>query len=260
MLDPRQIQTALQERTALAIRAARLNALPGDFESWECDGVFANRASDPELGFLSTIVSPEPSAVDHLRTVFDDPRWGAAPPAIVLYGDPEPAIQAFLTEGFTGAGWRPVAVRNLSCRGRETTESPPSEAFQVEAVADNGLDEFLAVLLDAYRVEGAITKFIESEHRDPQLQRFAVRDDGRLIAVAGMTIHGNIAVLGGAATLPADRGRGAQAVLLRRRLHVARQAGCVWAVATAAHQSPSARNLERLGFTVWERPSWRKSG
>lgn len=259
MLNPRHIQLALQERTALAFRAARLNALSGDFDCWESDGMFANRASDPGLGFLSTIVLTEPSALNHLRNVLDDGRWGAVPPAIVLYSDPEPIVEAFLTEGFTRSGWRPVAVRSLSGPGQETTESSLSDVVQVESVTEGGLDEFLTVLLAAYRVEGAVAQFIESEHRDRQVQCFVVRDDGRLIAVAGMTIHGTIAVLGGAATLPADRGRGAQGLLLRHRLRVAQQAGCGWAVATAAHHSPSARNLERLGFTVWERSTWRKS-
>jgi hypothetical protein len=46
-------------------------------------------------------------------------------------------------------------------------------------------------------------------------------------------------VLGGAATLPVERGRGAQATLLQLRLGIARQAGGVRAIATLAlsHQA-----------------------
>lgn len=71
-----------------------------------------------------------------------------------------------------------------------------------------------------------------------------------------MSSHGEWVVLGGAATLPEHRGAGIQTVLLRHRLGVARMAGARFAVATAAVDSPSARNLARAGFHVVLRTAW----
>jgi GNAT superfamily N-acetyltransferase len=74
--------------------------------------------------------------------------------------------------------------------------------------------------------------------------------------VAAISIHGQVAVLGGAATLPEARGRGAQALLLRTRLAIAIEVGCTLATATAAAGSTSLRNLARAGFVIHERPAF----
>lgn len=78
-----------------------------------------------------------------------------------------------------------------------------------------------------------------------------------------MSLHasadGPIAVLGGASTLPAARGKGVQAVLLRQRLADASRAGCWLAAATAAPASASLRNLERAGLTHVRRELWVRS-
>jgi len=224
-------------------------------------GMFSTCASDPELRFLSTVVATGSPVIDDLRIVLADQRWSEIIPGIVLYDEPDSPVDEVLREaGYTVHGWRPVAVRKLTREDRTGSISHPSETLRVMPVADDGLDEFVTVLLTAYEVDGAIARFIESEHRSPQAQRFAVRSEDRMIAVAGMTHHGEIAVLGGAATLPAERGKGAQALLLRHRLRLARQAGCTEAVATAVHGSPSARNLGRSGFVVCNRPSRHKPG
>ncbi|WP_253829825.1 GNAT family N-acetyltransferase [Prauserella aidingensis] len=72
-----------------------------------------------------------------------------------------------------------------------------------------------------------------------------------------MTAHDDVAVLGGAATLPAYRGRGAQHRLLRHRLRVAAESGCNLAVATAQPSSTSMRNLRISGFRIHHRPAWK---
>ncbi|WP_166345720.1 GNAT family N-acetyltransferase [Phytoactinopolyspora limicola] len=74
-----------------------------------------------------------------------------------------------------------------------------------------------------------------------------------------MTVHGDIAVLGGASTLPAHRGQGAQTQLLQHRLRLAREAGCALAVATARPDSVSAANLSKAGFGIYRRSAWTKS-
>jgi GNAT superfamily N-acetyltransferase len=69
-----------------------------------------------------------------------------------------------------------------------------------------------------------------------------------------------VAVLAGASTVPAWRGRGAQGALLRARLAHAASIGCDLAMMGAAPGSASQRNGERAGFRIaytrikWGRP------
>jgi GNAT superfamily N-acetyltransferase len=145
-------------------------------------------------------------------------------------------------------------VRPLD-RGDEESDTPSTGSLQVLPVPDAELEEFISTLLAGYEAKGIGARFIEAGHRSPEVQRFAVWSEGRMIATAGMSLHEDVASLGGASTLPEARGHGAQSLLLRYRLQVASQAGCAWAVATAGYGSQSARNMERAGFLVHNRPS-----
>lgn len=117
-------------------------------------------------------------------------------------------------------------------------------------------DDVVPLLLAGYGVTGAVAAFIAAEHRRPEVRGFLALADGEPVAAAAMTLHDGVAVLGGAATLPAHRGRGAQSRLLRHRLAVAARAGTTLAVATAVPGSASAANLVRAGFTVHRRRAW----
>jgi hypothetical protein len=84
---------------------------------------------------------------------------------------------------------------------------------------------------------------------------YLVLDGERPVAGAAMFVHGDGAWFGLSATLPGERGRGAQTALLARRLHDAVALGCTWASAdtqpdTEARPNPSYRNLCRAGFAV----------
>jgi GNAT superfamily N-acetyltransferase len=220
---------ALHQRT-------RLSGL----RTWEVAGLLAVRADDPALGFLSTVsgIVPGnlPAAIDLVRD------WEAT-----LVVSPELAVSEVLAEaGFVRAADRGLAVRGLDDVG--------AASGVVEAGED--VDGFARVLLAGYEVEGTVAAFVEAEHRLAAVRRFLVLDHDVPIAAAAMTFHDDVAVLGGASTLRAHRGKGAQSRLLRHRLRVAADAGCALAVATAVPGSVSAANLTRAGFTFHLRPAW----
>ena len=80
---------------------------------------------------------------------------------------------------------------------------------------------------------------------------------GTPIAAAGVAIHDGVALLAGASTDPAFRGRGAQAALLDIRLAYAAAAGCDIATMGALPGSASQRNGERQGFRIaYTRIKW----
>jgi GNAT superfamily N-acetyltransferase len=81
---------------------------------------------------------------------------------------------------------------------------------------------------------------------------------GRPIAAAALGMHNGIAILAGASTDPAFRGRGAQAALLDTRLRHATDAGYDTAMMGALPGSASQRNGERQGFRIaYTRIKWR---
>ena len=97
---------------------------------------------------------------------------------------------------------------------------------------------FAEMIAPIYQAEGAIL--------------FVAEVDGKPVAcAAGLIIpEHRIVALFGAGTLPDFRRRGLQTALLRRRMEVARQAGCEYAVIVTLGGTTSMRNAERLGFRL----------
>ncbi|MEN6429350.1 MAG: GNAT family N-acetyltransferase [Coriobacteriales bacterium] len=74
--------------------------------------------------------------------------------------------------------------------------------------------------------------------------------DGKPVGTGELTIDGEIGWLSADTTLPPFRGRGIQSAMQRRRIALARAAGCELAVTESSPGSASQRNMERLGFRV----------
>jgi GNAT superfamily N-acetyltransferase len=72
--------------------------------------------------------------------------------------------------------------------------------------------------------------------------------DGRPLGCASLTLHEEVATLGGMSTIPAERGRGVQAALILHRLGRAKAAGCTIATSTTVVGGDSERNMQRFGF------------
>ncbi len=73
---------------------------------------------------------------------------------------------------------------------------------------------------------------------------------GEPVGGGAVLIHRGLALLAGAATLPAYRNRGVQGALHHARLTLARRSGCDLAAQGAQPGSTSQRNAERRGFRV----------
>src|SRR4029079_14932373 len=86
---------------------------------------------------------------------------------------------------------------------------------------------------------------------------FIAELEGKPIATGALTIHGDIALLAGASTIPAARRQGAQLALLEDRLRYAANQGCTVAMMVALPGSGSQRNAERHGFRIaYTRTKW----
>ena len=82
--------------------------------------------------------------------------------------------------------------------------------------------------------------------------------DGTAISTGMMFVHGDVAMLAGASTIPEGRNQGAQNVLLHARLAHAAELGCTLAVMGASPGSQSQKNAQKNGFNVaYTRTKWR---
>ena len=86
---------------------------------------------------------------------------------------------------------------------------------------------------------------------------FIAELDGKPIATGALTIHGDVALLAGASTIPEARRQGAQLALLEERLRYAAAQGCTIGMMVALPGSGSQRNAERHGFRIaYTRTKW----
>lgn len=160
---------------------------------------------------------------------------------------------------FTSVMFRPIAAS----QGERVTGGPGSPAVSARLVgaAENELwartasrgwsesPEVGAFMLTFSRVSAMKT----SGHA------FLAEADGVAIATGGLTIHGGVALLAGASTVPEGRRQGAQNALLEARLRFASSKGCDIAMMCAAPGTASQRNAERHGFRIaYTRVKWRK--
>jgi GNAT superfamily N-acetyltransferase len=243
--DLARAERALSDRMLLAGQAAAAAGVPGPPRVWEQDGLLAVSAGHPALAHLATISGVTEGNVAAAVELAYSAVWDGARPTI-LPTRPGAVEAILLAGGLTRGPDRMLALRRLG------DGTPAAEPGVVPAVDTDG---FMAVLLAGYEVGGAVAAFIDAEHRAAAVSRFLV-DRTAPVAAGAMTVHGDVVVVGGAATLPAHRGTGAQSALLRHRLAIAARAGCTLAVATAEPDSTSAANLRRAGFRTVRRAAW----
>ena len=193
-----------------------------------------------------------------------------------VFGDAEPAALLDEMEAFYEEAGLPASlevspwaseefVAQLSARGyavdwfrnvyaHSLRSLPAVGRLQIDEVDDDLEAAWTAILgsgHDAGTPERSTSdEFCAAMHRVPGALNLIAWLDGRPIGTGSLTPVRTVAWLGGAATLPEARGRGAQHALLADRLHRARRMGCSLAAATAVPGGVSARNLTRVGFQL----------
>ena len=165
-------------------------------------------------------------------------------------------------------GYRPVEISNVMFR---TVEPPAAEQSTAERAGNIRV-----------RITGADEAQLWSEisargwsHEHPELLEFLLQlgavasarkeglcflaeADGKPGAAGVLSMHGNVALFGGSATVPELRRRGLQGALLRERMRHAFEHGCDLAMMVALPGSDSQRNAERKGFQIaYTRTKWK---
>lgn len=253
-MDLAEAESSLHERFEIACAAATAAGLPGTFATTRFRGLRVAMATSPGLGFLNTVTGLNESSARNLGPLLGNLEVAGLPSPCVMTALVAPEVCRLLVSlGFVASGFRPVALRTLSA---PATVPNAGRLKVVEAIGTFERALFLDVLAAGYAASDIVERFLRAEHAVEAVRCFLAWDGGAPVGAAALSRHGQWVVLGGAATPPDYRGTGIQSALLQHRLDIAARTGAKFATATAAADSPSARNLERAGFQIVQRTAW----
>jgi hypothetical protein len=136
--------------------------------------------------------------------------------------------------------------------------APTALGVTVEPVGRAEFDLFLETLLGGIGVSGADRRLHAHWPDLDHWRLYLARVDGTPAGAAVLRVSDGVGLLANASTLPAFRGRGAQAALVARRTADAAAEGCELMASCAVFGSASHRNLERAGLRVaFTKAVWR---
>jgi GNAT superfamily N-acetyltransferase len=167
-----------------------------------------------------------------------------------------PMADRSLIEGLGRRGYRLSAFENFLAMPLvpDAAEPPATPGIEIRPVDPDEADLYARVVAP---------NFVGPEGPTPEVHdltasmfgmghasAFLAYVDGDPAGGGAVLIHGGVALLAGAATLPPHRNRGVHAALHHARLALARRSGCDLAAQGAEPGSTSQRNAERRGLRV----------
>jgi GNAT superfamily N-acetyltransferase len=149
-------------------------------------------------------------------------------------------------------GYQIIEFNNLMLR-RLTDADILSGADGVTVVGEDRREQWCRVVMQGFSgLQEVSEEEVATMMALPTMGTILLAElNGSTVGGAAMGLQQGIALLYGDATLVAARGQGTQQALIRRRLSMAREAGCEWAMATVIPGSGSHRNYERCGFELF---------
>jgi GNAT superfamily N-acetyltransferase len=161
-------------------------------------------------------------------------------------------------------GYAPMEASTVLVRPASAPLSLQSSPISVRPIEAREVDVWSRVAAEAWGAESPdLRSFLESMGtivaRARGVTCFLAERDGEPIATAALNVCNGVALLAGAATVPAARKQGAQRELLRARLEFAAERNIELAMVVTLPGSASQRNAERQGFrAVYTRAKWQR--
>jgi GNAT superfamily N-acetyltransferase len=188
---------------------------------------------------LPTHIDVAPNADPSLERLLVD--RGYEPAVTLRLSAVDPRVVASLGEPRRA----PVAVERVTTATADAYERTVARGFQNMDDGEPGLPA---------RV------FARVATRLSACQAFLAFVDGEPAGGGAVVVRDRTAAFFGASTRPRFRGRGVQSALLRRRIAVAKEAGCDLAFVKTDRDSGSERNVRRAGFkAAYEKTTWQRS-
>lgn len=167
-----------------------------------------------------------------------------------------------VSQWLAARGYRPIEMSSVLYQPIDAnTRVPANPDLHVRQVAPNEAELYATVASRGWSEHPEAVPYIKGFARLSLACAtcFIAEQDGRPIASAALFMHGGVALLAGASTVPEGRRQGAQNALLDTRLRTAASNGCDLAMMVAAPGSASQRNAERQGFRIaYTRTKWQR--
>ena len=196
---------------------------------------------------------------EELTLVESEFRQRGAP----LQGEVSTLADPALADLLTRRGYRLRGFENVLGRRLTAQATRAQGETQVEIMAASETDLWIDTMITGFEHadtqgvpshESFAREVLERVMRElagvPGFRGYLARRQAEIAGGAGLRVSGSVALLCGAATLPAHRRRGVQTQLLEARLSDAAQAGCDLAVVTTQPGSKSQENAQRQGFSL----------
>jgi GNAT superfamily N-acetyltransferase len=167
-----------------------------------------------------------------------------------------PLADPSLVEGLGRRGYRLCGFENFLAMALDpnVAELPPAPGIDIRPADPDAADLYASVVGPNFAgpegLSDELSGMIASMFGMECSTGFLAYVDGQPVGGGAVLIHGGVALLAGAATLPEYRNRGVHAALHHARLALARRDGCDLAAQSAFPGSTSQRNAERRGLRV----------
>lgn len=170
---------------------------------------------------------------------------------------PENNNEMFLQNGFILHNYWAKFFKKI-----ETKINIPETEFKIEHVQLNEIETFENVIKKSFLFDNDSNLLFSRTYKRAGWFHYFAKEGNKAAAAASLFICGDFASLAIGGTLPEARGKGAQNVLIAKRINDAYDAGCRYVVVETAQDtpenpSPSFRNMLRNGFELaYLRPNY----
>jgi len=213
-------------------------------------------ANAPELDFMNRVAGLTPQNVDVLPRVLSLYRATGIRPwfEIAPYSRPGDPVGVALASAGAVPEWHstllyaPAAVATM----QSGPAGGPSTPVSVRRVEAEEISRFAEILLRGWEVpDDELADAVEDHghwHGVPGWHLYVAEVEGEAAAAAVLQVRGGVGYLASASTLPAQRNKGCQSALIRRRIVDAAAQGCDILCGQALFGSTSQQNMERAGL------------
>jgi hypothetical protein len=252
-----------EARTNADFVETRARLFPASGTEWiEVGGVYAmfDGAESPltqtfGLGVFDEITNAE---LDEIEAFF---RKNNAP----VFHEVSPLAEVSIITLLNERGYQPIELTSVMYRSLEDAEAfdlPLNPQIKTHIIGKDEIDIFAETSVAGWSAEMPEFEDFGMElctvgANSKSASSFIAEIDGKPIATGTLFVCGDVAMLGGASTVPDSRKKGAQTALLAARLAHAVEQGCAIAMMGASPGSQSQRNAEKNGFRIaYTRTKW----
>ena len=178
-----------------------------------------------------------------------------------VHHEVSPLADGSVLQLLPGRGYRPIEFTSVMCRPMADFGSDETRGITVRRPLPSEAELWARIAAAGWRDVPEVADLVFDLGLVMAHTRgtacFLAEHEGIPIAAGALSLRGDVALMGGASTIPEWRGRGAQTALLHARLAFGVAEGAELAMMCALPGSASQRNAERQGFRIaYTRTKW----